>query len=65
MAKVYSWEVSNSPKKYAYIVHPDDYNKAYVGTELKGTKLEKVKDWAAVCTDTQYAALFNKMVALC
>ena len=65
MAKVYSWEVSNSPKKYAYIVHPDDYNKAYVGTELKGTKLEKVKDWAAVCTDTQYEAQFNKMVALC
>lgn len=65
MAKVYSWEVSNSPKKYAYIVHPDDYNKAYVGTELKGTKLEKVKDWAATCTDTQYEAQFNKMVALC
>lgn len=65
MAKVYSWEVSNSPKKYAYIVHPDDYNKAYVGTELKGTKLENVKDWAAACTDTQYEAQFNKMVALC
>lgn len=65
MAKVYSWEVSNAPKKYAYIVHPDDYNKAYVGTELKGTKLEKVKDWAAVCTDTQYEEQFNKMVALC
>ena len=65
MAKVYSWEVSNSPKKYAYIVHPDDYNRVYVGTELKGIKLEKVKDWAAVCTDTQYEEQFNKMVALC
>lgn len=65
MAKVYSWEVSNSPKKYAYIVHPDDYNKAYVGTELKGTKLEKVKDWVTVCTDTQYEEQFDKMVALC
>ena len=42
MAKVYSWEVS--PKKYAYIVHPNDYTQAYVGTELKGENLEKVKN---------------------
>jgi hypothetical protein len=27
--------------------------------------LENVKDWAAACTDTQYEAQFNKMVALC
>ncbi len=65
MAKVYSWEVKKSPKTYAYIVSPKDYNLAYIGTELKGTSLQKVIDWASTCTDTEYEAQFNKMVALC
>lgn len=65
MAKVYSWEVSKSPAKYAYIVHPNDYSKAYVGTELKATNLEKVKEWASNCTDSEYEQQFQKMVDLC
>ena len=65
MAKVYSWEVKKSPKTYAYIVSPKDYDLAYIGTELKGTNLQKVIDWASTCTDTEYEAQFNKMVALC
>lgn len=65
MAKVYSWEVSKSPKKYAYIVNPKDLTNAYVGTELKGNYLEIVKDWAANCSDEEYEVQFQKMLALC
>lgn len=65
MAKVYSWEVAKSPKKYAYIVNPKDLTNAYVGTELKGNYLEIVKDWAANCSDEEYEAQFQKMLELC
>lgn len=66
MAKVYSWQISTSPKKYAYIVHPQDFTKPYIGSaELSGTNLEKVKNWAAICTDTEYEEQFDKLVALC
>ena len=65
MAKVYSWEVSKNPNKYAYIVSPKDYTKAYVGNELKGENLEIVKNWVSSCSDEEYEAQFEKMVALC
>ena len=65
MAKVYSWEVSKTPKQYAYIVHPNDYSKAYIGSELKGTNLQKIISWASTCTDTEYEEQFEKMKNLC
>ena len=65
MAKVYSWEVSKTPKKYAYIVSPKNLTDVYIGNELKGSNLEKVKEWAMNCTETEYEAQFEKMVAAC
>lgn len=65
MAKVYSWEVSKTPSKYAYIVSPKNLTDVYIGNELKGSNLEKVKEWAMNCTETEYEAQFNKMVAAC
>lgn len=65
MAKVYSWEISQSPKKYAYIVSPKDTTNVYIGNELKGSNLEKVKEWATNCTDEEYKDHFEKMVNLC
>lgn len=65
MAKVYSWQISQSPEKYAYIVHPNDLTKPYIGVELAGDNLQKVIDWASTCTDTEYEAQFNKMKKLC
>lgn len=65
MAKVYSWEVNKSPKKYAYIVHPTDFTKVYVGNELKGSNLEKIKNWTSSCTDTEYEQHFQMMIELC
>jgi hypothetical protein len=65
MAKVYSWEISQTPKKYAYIVSPKDTTKVYIGNELKGDNLEKVKEWAAACTDEEYKEQFEQMVNLC
>lgn len=63
MAKVYSWAINN--RTYAYIVNPSNTNEAYIGTELKGNRLQTVADWAQNATDTQYDAQFAKMVALC
>lgn len=65
MAKVYSWEVNKSPKKYAYIVHPTDFTKVYVGNELKGSNLENIKNWTSSCTDTEYEQHFKMMTELC
>lgn len=65
MAKVYSWEISKTPKRYAYIVNPQDLTEVYIGIELQGSKLEKVKEWAKNCTETQYETQFEKMVAAC
>lgn len=65
MAKVYSWEISKTPKKYAYIVSPKNLTDVYIGNELKGSNLEKVKEWAMNCTETEYEAQFEKMVAAC
>ena len=65
MAKVYSWEVSKTPKQYAYIVHPNDTSKAYIGSELEGENLQKIIDWASTCTDTEYEEQFEKMKNLC
>lgn len=65
MAKVYSWEISKTPKRYAYIVNPQNLTDVYIGIELQGSKLEKVKEWAKNCTETQYETQFEKMVAAC
>ena len=65
MARVYSWEVSNSPKQYAYIVHPSDFTVAYIGNELSGEDLEKVANWASNCTDAEYERQFNLVKELC
>jgi hypothetical protein len=65
MAKVYSWEVSINPYAYAYIVHPNDTERAYVGTELKGNNLQKVIDWVAECSDEDYIEHFNMVKELC
>lgn len=62
MAKVYSWAVSD--RAYAYIVNPSNTSEAYVGAELKGSRLEIVSQWAQDATDTEYDAQFNKMVQL-
>lgn len=65
MAKVYSWVISDIEKKYAYIVHPNDYNKVYIGAELKGVHLEKIAQWTSNCSDEEYIAQFEKMKELC
>ena len=63
MAKVYSWSINN--RTYAYIVNPDNTSEAYVGSELKGSKLQTVADWAQNASDTEYDAQFSKMLDLC
>lgn len=65
MARVYSWEVSNSPKKYAYIVHPSNSEIAFIGNELTGSELENVSKWASNCTDDEYEAHFKMVKELC
>ena len=65
MARVYSWQINEAPKTYAYIVNPNNTEIAYIGIELTGTNLQKVIDWASTCTDTQYESQFNKVKALC
>ena len=65
MARVYSWQVQDSPRVYAYIVNPDNLKEAYVGYELTGNNLNTVQEWAAKCSDVEYEAHFNKMLALC
>lgn len=76
MAKVYSWEVKRNPRTYAYIIHPDSVTyvsdkavsttdpKAYIGSELKGTRLQKVIDWVQN-PENDYETQFQIMVNTC
>lgn len=77
MAKVYSWEVKRNPRTYAYIIHPDSVTEdengkaistsnpqAYIGTELKGTRLQKVIDWVQN-PENDYETQFQIMVNTC
>ena len=65
MAKVYSWEISNGV--YAYIVDPNNTNKALVsrGEITNQKQLQIITDWAQNATDTQYDAQFEKMLTEC
>ena len=63
MAKVYSWQITNT--QYAYIVDPDNFDNAYVGNKLSGENLEKVKNWAALASDEDYKTQFEEMKMLC
>ena len=69
MSKVYSWQIQKNPAVYAYIVNPLEIENsnptAYIGNELKGNLLEKIKEWVRVCSDELYITQFNKMVELC
>lgn len=70
MARVYSWEIGKSPKKYGYIIHPYDVDKTtdmrcYIGDELYGDILDKVIKWTSACTDKQYIQQFEKLKVLC
>lgn len=65
MAKVYSWEISKNPTKYAYIVNPIKLDEAYIGYELKGNNLEIIKEWTSNCTDDEYKEQFQKLITLC
>ena len=76
MAKVYSWEVKRNPRTYAYIIHPDSVTyvsdkavstanpKAYIGSELKGTRLQKIIDWVQN-PENDYETQFQIMVNTC
>ena len=64
MAKVYSWQVSNSPITYAYIKDPNN-NNAYVGPELSEDDAKTVAEWVSNCTEEEYRTQFEKMKALC
>ena len=71
MAKVYSWQVKETPREYAYIVNPayilnpTNNKKIYIGTELSGKNLEMVMNWALNCTVEEYISHFNTMVEEC
>lgn len=71
MAKVYSWQVSENPTRYAYIIHPQQVNisdpEIYIGAELTGTMLERVKDWvdSEACTEKVYKDQFLKIQEAC
>lgn len=71
MAKVYSWQVKETPREYAYIVNPayilnpTTNNKVYIGAELSGKNLEMVMNWALNCTVDEYISHFNTMVEAC